>query len=66
MKQLYAITGTFKPRKHSKPEPMLAICEDVDTPVAIFRVNGKPYQGKNVWSYDLHHHLPWAKFEFHV
>jgi hypothetical protein len=64
MKHLVIISGTFKQRRHSKPEPMLAICSDAETPIIFIRTNGKPYLGKTIWSYDLHYHTPWSKIEF--
>jgi hypothetical protein len=61
--QVYAISCTFKPEKDSEPVLGLAICKDPDTPETFIYPNGRPLIADEIWSYKLHHTMPWSAIE---
>lgn len=41
----------------------LAICRDPDTPETFIYPNGHPLNAWEIWSFKLHHNMPWAMFK---
>lgn len=60
--QLYVIRCGFKIVQNQDMIEGLAICSDPATPVTFIYPDGKPYTGNEIWTYNLRHYSPWAKF----
>lgn len=57
---MFVIACRFRTKKKGISVNGLAICSDPDTPVTFIYSDGKPYLGKDIWSYTLLHEEPWA------
>ena len=64
MNILFVIPCTFQIDEEGPSYKGLAICSDPDTPETFIFEDGEPLLNKEIWSYNLHHHEPWSKFEF--
>jgi len=60
---LFTIPCWFIVKRNTKRIDGLAVCSDPDTPVTFIHPDGKPYNGKTIWSYGLKHYQPWTKHE---
>ena len=58
--KLYAIACTFQTTEGGEKFAGMAVCSDPDTPETFIFPDGSPYIGKEIWTYSLHHHQPWA------
>ena len=63
MTQLFTIQCRFQTHQHSTPVDGIAICSDPNTPITFIHPDGKPYLGKDIWTYNLRHHYPWSRHD---
>jgi hypothetical protein len=60
--KLYCIPCTWSPEEKIIVQGM-AICSDPNTPVTFLYPSGEAYEGKEIWTYKLHHYRPWTMLE---
>ena len=62
--KLYFIACSFKTHEYDICHEGFAVCIDINTPTIFIYPNGQPYLGSPVWSYKLHHLMPWAQLDW--